>query len=109
MAESRATLSQRQVLVVAALLLVSLGQRGAPDGHGDADWRPLRERGLVTEAPQPDLTDAGCRVLARLVDARREHLNELVAEWHPERHDEVALSLRQLGRELVPDVLRSPL
>jgi hypothetical protein len=43
------------------------------------------------------------------VDARREHLNELVAEWHPERHDEVALSLRQLGRELVPDVLRSPL
>jgi EmrB/QacA subfamily drug resistance transporter len=93
----------------AALLLVRLGERGAPDQHGDADWRALQERGLVTGAPAPDLTDAGCRALARLVDARREHLNELVAEWHPERHHELALLLRQLGRELVPDAPRSPL
>jgi EmrB/QacA subfamily drug resistance transporter len=69
----------------------------------------LRRRGFVT-IPRADsnhhseLTPAGCRVLDRLVAARRAHLEELAQEWDPSRQNDAAQYLRDAVRDLVPDV-----
>jgi EmrB/QacA subfamily drug resistance transporter len=55
----------------------------------------------------PVLTAPGCAALGRLVTARRTHLAELLADWEPERHAELAALLRRIAGELVPDV-RAP-
>jgi hypothetical protein len=45
-------------------------------------------------------------VLDRLVIARRRHLAELAADWHPERDVDVETYLRRAVRNLIPDVRR---
>ena len=65
---------------------------------------------LVTPAGPDDgartLTPAGCAVLDRLLDARRAHLAELIAEWPVEQRDTVRQHLRAIAQGLVPDVAR---
>jgi len=68
----------------------------------------LRDRGLVTEAPPGEdgacrLTADGCAVFSRLAAARRERLAELLSDWPPERHEDLAAVLSRLAREIVPD------
>jgi len=73
----------------------------------------LRQRGLVVEHPTSDggapgwaLTSAGCDALARLVDARRAILGEVLADWAPEKREELEEVVRRFSRELVPDAVR---
>lgn len=49
------------------------------------------------------LTEEGCEIYNRLAAARREHLAELWPEWSPKKREEVAVILRRLARELVPE------
>jgi hypothetical protein len=42
-------------------------------------------------------------VFDRLRAARRDQLCEMANEWAPEARSDVALALRQLARELVPE------
>jgi EmrB/QacA subfamily drug resistance transporter len=65
----------------------------------------LRDGGLVTEEPAADgrparrhLTPAGLAILERLVDARRAHLTEVLAEWGPERRGELDERIELLSR-----------
>lgn len=83
-----------------------LREHGIPQERIDVAFGELRDRGLLQMDPRPVLTDAGCTVLTRLVAARREHLEELAAEWDPEHHGDAATYLRVAVRELVPDVER---
>ncbi|HEU4565713.1 MAG TPA: MFS transporter [Gemmatimonadaceae bacterium] len=68
----------------------------------------LEEKGMVTEhrsadgAPRWELGDAGCAALGRLVEARRAHLSEVLAEWAPERREELAEVMRRFSHALVP-------
>jgi hypothetical protein len=92
-------------------LLARLGE----DAHVDlADPRveaalaQLRERTLVTDGR---LTGDGEATYARLLEARREGLCELLEGWAPEEHDEVMALLERLARDLVteaPDVRAVP-
>ena len=65
---------------------------------------------LVTRAGSNDggraLTPAGCAVLDRLLEARRAHLAELIAEWPVEQRDSVLQHLRAIAQGLVPEVAR---
>ncbi|HET9636471.1 MAG TPA: MFS transporter [Gemmatimonadaceae bacterium] len=83
--------------------------RGIPVRSAQEALEELRRRGLVT-VPRADsnrhseLTPTGCKVLDRLVTARRAHLEELAEEWDPSHHDDAAQYLRDAVRDLVPDV-----
>ena len=83
--------------------------RGISTRSAQAALEELRRRGFVT-VPRADsrrhseLTATGCRVLERLVDARRAHLEELAEEWDPAHEDDAAQYLRDAVRDLVPDV-----
>jgi EmrB/QacA subfamily drug resistance transporter len=85
--------------------------RGISARSAQAALEELRRRGFVT-VPRADstrhseLTPAGCRVLERLVDARRAHLDELAQEWDPSQDVDAASYLREAVRDLVPDVRR---
>ena len=50
------------------------------------------------------LTSAGCDALNRLVEARRAHLADLVADWPIEQREGVARQLRMIAEGLVPAV-----
>ncbi len=65
----------------------------------------LAGKGLVTESGNAGrgLSDAGCDVLKRLIEARRARLEEMFAEWTPERRGEFASMLHRLAHDLVPD------
>jgi EmrB/QacA subfamily drug resistance transporter len=65
----------------------------------------LRERGLVADA---HLRSEGESVYARVVEARREGLAQLLEGWEPERHREVRAMLDRLTRELVAEIPPSP-
>ena len=68
----------------------------------------LRERGLVADGR---LTGEGDVTYARVLDARREGLCELLEGWAPEKHDDVMALLERLARDLVteaPDVRPRP-
>ena len=72
----------------------------------------LRARALALESSDDGakrwrVTPEGCAVLARVVAARRAHLSEVLAEWSPERQQELAVLLRRLSGELVPDARSS--
>lgn len=66
----------------------------------------LAERGLLE--PGASLEEhaipnrAGCDILDRLVTARREHLQQTIEDWAPERRAEVAAAIARLSREMVP-------
>jgi len=85
-------------------------ERGAAPDEVHAAMADLARRGLVVEdradgaALRWCLTRAGCTLLTKLVAARREHLAELFADWGPSRREELAVLLRRLADELVPDV-----
>ncbi|MBV8856151.1 MAG: MFS transporter [Acidobacteria bacterium] len=66
----------------------------------------LKGKGLVAETGPAGqggrrLTEEGCRVFNRLVEARRARLAELWPEWSPQKREEVAELIRRLARELV--------
>lgn len=65
-----------------------LRARGLVAGRGTADGDPLRE------------TPAGRRVVERLLEARRAGLAELVADWAPERHQELADAVARLAGDM---------
>jgi DNA-binding MarR family transcriptional regulator len=50
------------------------------------------------------LTPRGCDALNRLIEARRAHLAELIADWPIEQREGVAQHLRAIAEELVPTV-----
>jgi EmrB/QacA subfamily drug resistance transporter len=69
----------------------------------------LRTRGLVSDSDPSDphhekLTPAGCKVLERLVEARRAHLSELAREWDPSHGEKISDYLRNAVHDLIPDV-----
>ncbi len=87
-------------------------ERGAR--HGIAEERvrgaveELDERELVAIAAVSPmrvvLTSRGCEVLERLVQARREHLEDLAADWDPAHQPDAAEYLRDVVRATIPDV-----
>jgi DNA-binding MarR family transcriptional regulator len=103
----------------AAFMLVRIERdpRSSPDTFaGRYDLGRLRggvadlmARGLILQkkpgngtAPEYEVTPQGCEVLARLGEARRQHLEELCADWSPRERTEFNAALRRLARELVP-------
>jgi DNA-binding MarR family transcriptional regulator len=66
----------------------------------------LREKELITggdeHAPLAVSPEGRC-ALEKLVEARREDLNELLEGWSPEEHEELARLLERLARELLRD------
>jgi EmrB/QacA subfamily drug resistance transporter len=62
----------------------------------------LERRGLVTASgvTARTLTDDGRVVLARLLEARRERLLELFADWDPAQHDELVREIGRVAREI---------
>ncbi|MFL5469149.1 MAG: DHA2 family efflux MFS transporter permease subunit, partial [Gemmatimonadaceae bacterium] len=85
--------------------------RGIAVERAQAAVEELRRRELVTvpranSATHSELTSAGCRVLERLVSARRAHLAELAAEWDLTQENDPESYLRNAVKDLVPDVRR---
>jgi DNA-binding MarR family transcriptional regulator len=70
--------------------LARLGLVGDGDGRGPADLRPV-------------LTAAGRDTVAKLIEARRQGLEELLEGWSPADHDELVALLQRLGREMLDD------
>jgi DNA-binding MarR family transcriptional regulator len=71
----------------------------------------LGDRELITREPASDgaettiqFTPDGAQVFERLVRARRERLETLLAGWSPARHAELEDLVTRLARVLVPDV-----
>ena len=85
-------------------LLARLGEGTAVD-LGDERLAPARDalgaRGFVENG---QLLPDGEAAYARIVEARREGLAELLDGWEPERHDEVRAMLDRLSHELVAEV-----
>jgi EmrB/QacA subfamily drug resistance transporter len=90
--------------------LVALGaSHGIPAERLNTGLNELRDRQLIVYSEDTrGLTDAGCAVLGKLLEARRDHLNELAADWNPESDPDAAAYLRNAVREVVPDVRRPP-
>jgi DNA-binding MarR family transcriptional regulator len=68
----------------------------------------LRSAALVTEPVEGDmhdwsLTTAGCEMVARIVAARRAHLEEVFGQWTAEERQELATLLKRVTHELIPD------
>ncbi|MFC4036579.1 MFS transporter [Streptomyces polygonati] len=97
-------------------LLLRLEQRGeidsaelarhtiVPLGVITASVVEAEARGYATRAPHPGqplvLTDAGRALVARLATARRSVLAELLGDWDPARHAELAALITKLSTEL---------
>ena len=74
--------------------------------RGAAD--ELRSGALVTERAGDGehacaLTDSGCDTVARIVAARRAHLEEVFGQWTAEERQDLAALLRRVTRDLIPD------
>ena len=73
----------------------------------------LADEGLVTvysdgdgggaDGSRPALTSAGHETVAKLIEARRPGLAELLEGWSPAEHDELVALLHRLGREMLDD------
>ena len=89
-------------------------QAGVTMEHGRPYVDFLVQRGMVArENGLLHITDAGRAAADRLFAARHELLENLVADWSPEQHAEVAELLSQLSRALLGEdadrgVLASP-
>jgi DNA-binding MarR family transcriptional regulator len=55
------------------------------------------------------LTEPGRDALTRLIDARRAHLDDLLADWPAEQRPAVLEELRRIVRQLVPDLPDQPI
>jgi EmrB/QacA subfamily drug resistance transporter len=73
----------------------------------------LAQRDLIAPTAEPTtrhetaayrLTQRGCAVLNRLVDARREHLAALAREWSTDGDGDMLAFLRATARQVVPEV-----
>jgi DNA-binding MarR family transcriptional regulator len=64
------------------------------DGDGD---------GAAGDRLRPVLTPAGRDTVAKLIEARRQGLAELLDGWSPEEHDELVALLHRLGRQMLDD------
>ena len=64
--------------------------------------RELESRGFIEKVDPPcwTLTDAGRDVERRLMAARRERMRELLADWSPEEHRQVAEILRKYASDV---------
>jgi DNA-binding MarR family transcriptional regulator len=83
--------------------------RGIPLDRVVASEAELKNSGLIAKGSDTDsgarrVTDAGCDALERLIEARRAHLDDLLAEWPAERRGAVIEELRRIVRGLVPDL-----
>jgi EmrB/QacA subfamily drug resistance transporter len=77
-------------------------QAGVTVEYGKPYVDQLVEKGLVTRDDGAlQLTPAGQAAADRLFAARRDLLADLVADWSPEQHAEVAQLLSRLARELL--------
>ena len=66
----------------------------------------LEDGELIAINPNPVhivLTSRGCTILDRLVQARREHLEDLAADWNPTDQPDAAEYLREVVRSSIPD------
>ena len=87
--------------------------RGISAAQSGIALRELGDRGLIAPAttrPEADLyqlTDRGCEVMTRLIQARRAHLADLASDWNPQRAPDVEAFLREAVRSIVPDVRRA--
>ncbi len=72
--------------------------------------RDLETRGLILPAAPDgfDLTPAGREANERLRIARRERLGELLADWSPEEHRQVAEILRRYAGDVEGEKLSAP-
>jgi hypothetical protein len=64
--------------------------------------------GMVVERPRAancdlSLTESGTTAIARLTDARRRGLTELLEGWNPEEHPEVIEMVKELAHALLAD------
>ncbi len=78
------------------------------DARVEAALAQLRERGLVADG---HLTGTGGATYARVLEARREGLCELLEGWAPEKHDDVMALVERLAKDLVteaPEVRAEP-
>jgi EmrB/QacA subfamily drug resistance transporter len=64
----------------------------------------LAARGFVVQESTGswELTKAGCATLARIVEARQQHLQALFAQWSPQQQADVAELLKRLTTQIVP-------
>jgi len=93
------------------LTLADLAHRHGIDPARLADARrTLTERGLIVPAAPPcdALTPAGREVNDRLMAARRERIGELLADWSPEQHRQVAEILRRYASDVEGEELSEP-
>ncbi|MBV9534882.1 MAG: MFS transporter [Solirubrobacterales bacterium] len=77
-------------------LVARLASQGLVVVHADGD-------GGGPERSRPVLTPAGRATAAKLIEARRQRLAELLDGWSPADHDELVALLRRLGREMLDD------
>jgi hypothetical protein len=88
---------------------IELGHRRhiAPDRIRGA-LEELDDRELIAIASSYPLrlvvTSRGCAILEKLVQARREHLEDLAADWDPAHQPDAAEYLRLVVRNSIPDV-----
>jgi EmrB/QacA subfamily drug resistance transporter len=73
--------------------------------ESEAELRAARF--IEGDARSRTVTTAGCEALTKLVRARREHIQELIADWPATQRAETAALFRRLAEELVPNV-RAP-
>jgi hypothetical protein len=91
---------------------VDVGRLAAAHDVDEAELREtcreLRARGLLTGGPDDStgLSPEGARAVDALADARCGALEELVAEWQPERHPELERFVRRLSDDLVEQAPR---
>ena len=69
---------------------------------------PMHRFGNAASSRTLICASEGESVYARVVDARREGLAQLLEGWEPERHDEVRTMIDRLSRELVTEIPPSP-
>ena len=70
----------------------------------EAAANELRSSGLVEpRADGWEITPPGCTALARIVGARRAHIESVFGQWTSAEREELAALIRRVSRELVPD------
>ncbi|HYD53202.1 MAG TPA: MDR family MFS transporter [Gemmatimonadaceae bacterium] len=104
------------VTPLAAWVLMKLGEEdevdlsdmgrpyGVPVERMHAAARELAEKGYATaDGSRPQLTERGCGASDRLIDARREHLRAMAAEWDPQHHTDLGRFVREVTAAMIPE------
>jgi len=73
-----------------------------------ASLHELRQHGYVEERRAGEtmvygITERGCNGLKQLVEARRAHIEEIMAEWGTGRPGELAATLQRIAQEIIPE------